>query len=164
MPPRFSLHMASRCTSTPQLSFAVRRLGASAGVVVTASHNPKKYNGYKVYWNDGAQVIAPADQGIIDEVRKVTSDIKRISLQDAEKQGLLSWIGTDMDDAFLDMSQRMTVRPELFKTARDMKIVYTPLHGTGWTLMKPLAQRMGFDLTVVPEQAEPDGDFPECGY
>lgn len=144
---------------TPELSFAVRHLGASAGVVVTASHNPKKYNGYKVYWNDGAQVIAPADQGIIDQVRAVKSDIKRMAIADAERQGLLVWLGPEIDRAFLAMSQSQSVRPELLKTAKDMKIVYTALHGTGYTLMKPLAEAMGFNLSVVPEQVVPDGDF-----
>jgi phosphoglucomutase len=154
------VHIFPELRPTPELSFAVRRLGASAGVVVTASHNPKKYNGYKVYWNDGAQVIAPADQGIIDEVRMVTSDIKRISIPEAEKQGLLHWIGADMDQAFIAMSRGCCVRPELLKSAKGMKIVFTALHGTGYTLVEPLADQMGFDLTVVPEQVIPSGDFP----
>jgi len=145
---------------TPELSFAVRLLGASAGVVVTASHNPKKYNGYKVYWDDGAQVVAPHDQGIIDMVRGVSGAVDTLSLVEASKNNLLETADAKVDEAFLAMSRRQLVRPELFKKSGSLKVVYTPLHGTGGVLIPKACASLGLELSVVPSQAKPDGNFP----
>ena len=144
---------------TPELSFAVRYLGASTGIVVTASHNPSEYNGYKVYWNDGAQVLAPHDVGIIEEVRGVKT-VKTLDRAQAEAQGLLVWIDESVDRPYLDMIKSQVLRPEIFTSAKSAKIVYTPLHGTGGALLPGLVKELGLDLIPVPEQSIPDGNFP----
>lgn len=140
---------------TPQLSFAVRELGCHSGIVITASHNPPEYNGYKVYWNDGAQIVAPHDKGIIDEVRKV-DDPSQIPF--APDEALIELLGKEMDEAFLkaSLAQRRTT-----ETNRALKIVLTSLHGTSITLLPELLKRAGYDhLSIVEEQATPDGNFP----
>ncbi|MFW5729857.1 MAG: phospho-sugar mutase, partial [Spirochaetota bacterium] len=146
---------------TPELSFAVRRLGASLGIVVTASHNPPEYNGYKVYWSDGSQIVAPHDTGIIEEVRKVTDDIRTLSEDDAKGRGVLEYLDTDMDDRFVEMVKRASIRPELLKEhGGDVTVVYTPLHGTGAMLVERVLGESGVKVITVPEQREPDGEFP----
>ena len=146
---------------TPELSFAVRQLGASVGIVVTASHNPPEYNGYKVYWSDGSQIVAPHDTGIIEEVRKVTDDIKTLSVDDAKGQGVLEYLDTDMDDRFVEMVKRASIRPELLKErGGDVTVVYTPLHGTGAMMVERVLGELGVTVITVPEQREPDGEFP----
>ncbi len=146
---------------TPQLSFAVRYLGASVGVVVTASHNPPEYNGYKVYWSDGAQVVAPHDAAIINEVRAVSGAPAQIERQEALEKGLLVYLDTDMDDEFVAMVKRQSVHPELLRErGADLKIVYTPLHGTGAMLVERVLGELGIRVVTVPEQREPDGEFP----
>ncbi|MEQ9186952.1 MAG: phospho-sugar mutase [Cryomorphaceae bacterium] len=140
---------------TPQLSFAVRELGCHSGIVITASHNPPEYNGYKVYWNDGAQIVAPHDKGIIDEVRKA-DDPSNIPFEPNET--LIEHLGKEMDEAFLkaSLAQRRTSKPN-----RALKIVLTSLHGTSITLLPELLKRAGYDhLSIVEEQAKPDGNFP----
>ncbi|MFP4567136.1 MAG: phospho-sugar mutase, partial [Spirochaetaceae bacterium] len=150
---------------TPELSFAVRRLGASAGVVVTASHNPPEYNGYKVYWNDGSQVVAPHDTAIIAEVQSVTTDIRAIGREDALEQGLLEYLGGDMDDAYVEATKAVSVRPELLREkGSSVSVVYTPLHGTGAMLVERILGELGVEVTTVPEQREPDGEFPTVEF
>lgn len=158
------VHLFGSLRPTPELSFAVRRLGVSAGVVLTASHNPKKYNGYKVYWNDGAQVVPPHDQGIIDMVKAVTGPVAGIDLTEARSRGLIADLGAEMDRAFLDMALRQLVRPELFRQAGNFKAVYTPLHGTGGVLIPGICKELGLELSVVKSQIEPDGNFPTVAY
>ena len=152
----------------PELSFAVRHLGCTAGVMITASHNPAKYNGYKVYWDDGAQIISPVDKQIIEKVRyiKSFSEIKKISEEDAKNKGLFNLIGKEMDDKYLDVLKKSILNPEIVKQiGKDLKIVYTPFHGTGNTVAKKLLNEIGFEnVYVVPEQAEPDGNFPTVAY
>ena len=146
---------------TPELSFAVRRLHASVGIVVTASHNPPEYNGYKVYWSDGSQVVTPHDAGIITEVQKVTSDIKTVSEDHAKAQGMLEYLSSDMDDAFVQMVKRVSIRPELLKErGGDVTVVFTPLHGTGAMMVERVLGELGVTVVTVPEQREPDGEFP----
>jgi phosphoglucomutase len=146
---------------TPELSFAVRRLNASVGIVVTASHNPPEYNGYKVYWSDGSQVVAPHDTGIISDVQKVTSDIHTLSEDDAKAKGMLEYLGPEMDDAFVEMVKRVSIRPELLKErGGDVTVVYTPLHGTGAMMVERVLGELGVTVITVPEQREPDGEFP----
>jgi len=145
---------------TPVLSFAVRRLKATTGIVVTASHNPPEYNGYKVYWADGAQVVPPHDKGIIDEVRKVTA-FQTITKADALKKGLLVEIDEEIDGPYCEMVKAQSIRPELFRTqAGKVKIVYTPLHGTGVTVLPRIMKDLGITLSTVAAQAVPDGNFP----
>ncbi|OQY38643.1 MAG: phosphomannomutase [Spirochaetaceae bacterium 4572_7] len=151
--------------AVPELSFAVRKLNTTAGVVVTASHNPAEYNGYKVYWGDGAQVTPPQDTGIIEEVNKVSKDIKTISKEDAISQGLLVMIDKEIDDPYFDMVVKESLRPELIKEkAKDLKVVYTPLHGSGTFAIETLFKRLGLPITTVPEQREPNGDFPTVPF
>jgi phosphoglucomutase len=146
---------------TPELSYAVRQLGATTGIVVTASHNPPEYNGYKVYWNDGAQVIPPHDKGIISEVQKITTDFALMEKQEALEKGQLVMIDEVIDRPYLDMIKAQSVQPDLFQShGSKLKVVYTPLHGTGETLLPRLMKEMGVDLIPVPEQSKPDGDFP----
>jgi len=145
---------------TPVLSFAVRRLKATTGIVVTASHNPPEYNGYKVYWNDGAQVLPPHDKGIIDEVRKVSA-YKTMPKADALAKGLLVEIEEEIDGPYCEMVKAQAIRPELFRTqAGKVKVVYTPLHGTGITVLPRIMKDLGIALSTVAAQAVPDGNFP----
>lgn len=152
---------------TPELSYAVRSLGCTAGIVVTASHNPPEYNGYKVYWADGAQVVAPKDRGIIEEVNAVAdfADIKTIDKEEAVKAGLFNVIGSDIDDGFVNAVLEQAVRPEEVKKAEDMVIVYTPLHGTGNKPVRRVLKEAGFkNVFVVPQQELPDKNFSAVGY
>ena len=152
----------------PELSFAVRELGCTAGVMITASHNPPKYNGYKVYWDDGAQIVPPVDKDITAKVRAIESfkEIKEISEEEAKQKGLLTIIGKEMDDKYLDVLKKSILNPEIVKkNGKDLKIVYTPLHGTGNTVVERLLNEIGFEnVYVVPEQKEPDGAFPTVDY
>ncbi|GAB3818840.1 phospho-sugar mutase [Pontibacter rugosus] len=147
---------------TPELSFAIRHLGCQSGVVVTASHNPKEYNGYKVYWNDGAQVTAPHDKNIIGEVGKITS-IDEVKFQpDAAK---IHMLGKELDEAYIEQVLKLSVSKEAIQRQNDLKIVYTPLHGTGITLVPEVLQRFGFtNVHIVEEQATADGNFPTVVY
>ena len=152
----------------PELSFAVRELGATAGIMITASHNPPKYNGYKVYWDDGSQIVAPRDKDIINKVRSITDfkEIKTISKEDAIQKGLFNVIGKEMDDKYIETLKNKILNPEIVrKQGKDLKIVYTPLHGTGNTIAERLLNELGFkNVYVVPEQAKPDGNFPTVDY
>ena len=153
---------------TPELSFAVRKLGCISGIVVTASHNPPKYNGYKVYWEDGAQITEPIDAEIIAKVNSITdfARIKTISKEEAISKGLYNVISADFDDLYLDELKKNTLNPDAIKQAADsLKIVYTPLHGTGGRLAKNLLTSLGYkNLFVVKEQEQPDGNFPTVSY
>ena len=152
----------------PELSFAVRNLKCTAGVMITASHNPPKYNGYKVYWDDGAQIVAPRDKDIIAKVRSVEeySEIKEISKEEAIEKGLLNIIGAEMDDRYIDKLKSLILNPDIVREqGKDLKVVYTPLHGTGNTIAERLLKEIGIqNLYVVPEQKEPDGNFPTVDY
>ena len=149
---------------TPELSFAVRKLCCISGAVVTASHNPAEYNGYKVYWDDGGQVVPPQDRGIITEVNSVTG-IRSMSLEDAAKKGLFQLIDKEVDDAFLDMVKGCSLRPELIrKEGKNLKVVYTPLHGAGRVWVEKALSSLGIEVVTVPEQAEPDGEFPTVKF
>lgn len=157
-------YLFSDVRPTPELSFAVRELGATAGIVVTASHNPKEYNGYKVSWDDGGQVLPPHDRGIIDEVRKVESmsDVKLAEFQDALTSGRIVLIDEALDEAYLTALDRVRMRPDLTNDrGGDLRIVYTPLHGTGVRIVPPALERWGFsNVSIVEEQAVPNGNFP----
>ena len=152
----------------PELSFAVRELGCTAGVMITASHNPPKYNGYKVYWDDGAQIVSPRDKDIIGKVRAVEnfSEIKQISQEEAIEKGLLHIISTEMDDKYLTVLKNSVLNPDIMKEqGKRLKVVYTPLHGTGNTVTERLLRELGLEnVYVVPEQKEPDGNFPTVDY
>ncbi len=152
----------------PELSFSVRNLGCTAGVMITASHNPPKYNGYKVYWDDGAQINSPRDKDIIKKVRGVKSfnEIKTISEEEAKEKGLLNIIGEEMDDKYLGVLKSLVLNPEIVKQeGKKLKVVYTPLHGTGNTVAEKLLKELGLEnVYVVPEQKNPDGNFPTVDY
>ncbi len=159
------VHLFDSLRATPELSFAVRHYGATAGIVVTASHNPPEYNGYKVYWSDGGQIIAPHDSGIIEEVRAVTGDIKQLPLEAALSRGLFEWAGEEVDRLFLEMVAGCSLRPELLADkGKELKLVYTPLHGTGLVPVEKSLSSMGVDVITVPSQREPDGEFPTVEY
>lgn len=153
---------------TPELSFAVRKLKCISGIVITASHNPPKYNGYKVYWEDGAQIIDPIDMGIINKVNSITdfSKIKMISKKEAIEKGLFNEIEESFDDLYLGELKKNILNPEIIKKeANNIKIVYTPLHGTGGKLVKKLLAEQGYkNVYIVKEQEEPDGNFPTVKY
>ncbi len=142
---------------TPEMSFAIRHLGCQSGIILTASHNPKEYNGYKAYWEDGAQVLAPNDKGIIDEVNKVSvSDIKFEG-----NKSLIQIIGKEVDDEYLRLVHTLSIDPEVIKRQKDLKIVYTPIHGTGMMLIPQSLKIWGFEnVHCVPEQMIKSGDFP----
>ena len=145
---------------TPELSFAIRYFKADTGVVVTASHNPKIYNGYKAYWNDGAQVTEPHDTGIIEEVNKVQS-VKTISKEEAINSGKLVLIDSEVDEKYWQMCKAQLFRPELIKEyASNVNVVYTPLHGTGAMHVEKVSGDLGLHVNTVPEQRNPDGNFP----
>ncbi len=149
---------------TPVLSFAMRRLGCTAGIVVTASHNPPEYNGYKVYWEDGAQITSPRDREIIREVNAITdyAQVKTMTRQRAEEEGLYEVIGSEIDDAYIECLKELVLCPDIVREeARNMKIVYTPLHGTGNLPVRRILGELGFsNVYVVKEQELPDGNFP----
>lgn len=153
---------------TPELSFAVRQLGCIAGIVITASHNPREYNGYKVYWEDGAQITPPHDKNILAEVAKVTefSMVKTMEEKEAREKGLLAAIGPEIDDLYMEELKKQSIHPEVIKDmAKDIKIVYTPLHGTGNLPVRRVLKELGFEnVYVVPEQEKPDGNFPTVAY
>ncbi|MCR4899742.1 MAG: phospho-sugar mutase [Treponema sp.] len=153
-------YLFSSLRPTPELSFAIRTLKADTGVVVTASHNPRMYNGYKAYWNDGAQVIEPHDVGIIEEVNKV-KDVKTMTRVEAIATGKLVIIDKEIDEKFWDMCKAQLFRPDLIKEkAKDVRIVYTPLHGTGAMHVEKVLGDLGLNIITVPQQREPDGNFP----
>lgn len=153
-------YLFSSLRPTPELSFAIRQLGAKTGVVVTASHNPRMYNGYKAYWDNGAQVIEPHDVGIIEEVNKVT-EVKTMTRVQAIAEEKLVIIDKEIDEKFWAMCKAQLFRPELIKEkAKDIRIVYTPLHGTGAMHVEKVLGDLGLKVITVPEQREPDGTFP----
>lgn len=147
---------------TPELSFAIRLLGCHSGVVITASHNPREYNGYKAYWTDGSQVVAPHDANIVAEVNKIQS------IADIRFDGnlaLITLIGEEVDAEFLKTIQANSINPDVIKRQHDLKIVYTPIHGTGITLVPKALEQLGFNnIHIVQEQATPDGNFPTVVY
>ena len=153
---------------TPELSYAVRRLGCIAGINITASHNPPEYNGYKVYWEDGAQITPPHDTGIMAEVRKVTdyATVKTMPLKEAKEAGLYQTIGADIDDPYMEELKKLVLHQDCIdQVGADMKIVYTPLHGTGNIPVRRVLKELGFtNVYVVPEQELPDGEFPTVSY
>jgi phosphoglucomutase len=154
---------------TPELSFAIRHLGCKGGVVCTASHNPKEYNGYKAYWNDGGQLVPPHDKNVIAEVDKIASvdEVKwnPPTGQAGEGEALVELIGSDIDEAYWQMAKSLSVYPDIIARQHDLKIVYTPIHGTGITVVPELLKRYGFThVTIVEEQAKPDGNFPTVVY
>jgi phosphoglucomutase len=144
--------------SVPELSFAVRHLKASAGVVITASHNPPYDNGYKVYFSDGAQVIEQHASGVIAKVNAITSEAYKPLSKD--RQGKITIIGTDIDEAYMQRLETLVLDPTVIRDAKSLKIIYTPLHGTGSVIIKPMLKRLGFNFKVVPEQDHFDGRFP----
>lgn len=153
---------------TPELSFAVRHLGCVAGINVTASHNPPEYNGYKVYWEDGAQITPPHDTGIMDEVKAITdyADPKTMDKAEAQEKGLYVTIGADVDDAYIAELKKLVIRQDCIdQYGKDIKVVYTPLHGTGNLPARRILKEIGFEnVYVVPEQELPDGEFPTVSY
>jgi phosphoglucomutase len=147
---------------TPELSFAIRHLECKAGVVCTASHNPKEYNGYKAYWNDGSQLVPPHDKNVIKEVDAIAS-VNDVMWTGGEAN--ITMIGKDLDDAYINMVKGLSIYPEVIQQQHDLKIVYTPIHGTGITIVPETLKRFGFtNVTIVEEQATPDGNFPTVVY
>ncbi len=153
---------------TPELSFALRHLHCTAGIVVTASHNPPEYNGYKVYWEDGAQVTSPRDTDIVDCVAAIKdfSEAKTMDLDDAKAKGLYNVIGKDIDDIYIEELKKLIIHPDIIKEmSKDIKIVYSPFHGTGNVPVRRVLKELGFEnVFVVPEQEEPDPDFTTLEY
>ena len=154
----FEVYLFESLRPTPELSFAIRHYKCQSGVVITASHNPPEYNGYKAYWNDGGQVVAPHDTGIIDEVRKIKS-VSQIKFE--RKSEKINLIGKETDDLFLAEVLKMSINPEVIKKFSDIGIVYTPIHGSGLKLVPPALKLYGFrNIISVPEQDIDDGNFP----
>ncbi len=152
----------------PELSFAVRELGCTAGIMITASHNKPQYNGYKVYWDDGAQIINPVDKGIMDEVKAIKDyrEIKKISEEEAIEKGLYKIIGKEIDNRYIEELKKCVLNLDIIKQyGKDLKIVYTPLHGAGREMSQRILKELGFEkVYTVPEQEEPDGRFPTVDY
>ena len=147
---------------TPELSFAIRHLGCKGGVVCTASHNPKEYNGYKAYWNDGGQLVPPHDKNVIKEVEAIQS-VDEVKWTGGESN--IQLLGAAMDEAYIKMVKSLSVYPEIIAAQKDLKIVYTPIHGTGVTLVPKVLAEFGFtNVHVVEEQSTPDGNFPTVAY
>jgi phosphoglucomutase len=154
----FEVFLFESLRPTPELSFAIRHYGCKSGVVITASHNPPEYNGYKAYWNDGGQVVAPHDQGITDEVRKIKS-VKEVRFDGIKER--IKIIGKETDQLFLNEVIKLSLNPEIIKKYADLGIVYTPIHGSGITLVPPALKMFGFtNIISVPEQDITDGNFP----
>jgi phosphoglucomutase len=147
---------------TPELSFTIRQLKCHGGVVCTASHNPKEYNGYKAYWNDGGQLVPPHDKNVITEVDKILA-VEDVKWSGGEKN--ITLVGAEMDEAYYEMVKSLSVYPEVIKRQKDLKIVYTPIHGTGIILVPEVLKRAGFEnVHLVEEQIVPDGNFPTVVY
>lgn len=147
---------------TPELSFAIRTLGCQGGVVCTASHNPKEYNGYKAYWSDGSQLVSPHDKNVINEVEKISS-VEEVKWSGGEH--LIQSLGKEMDEQYLEMVKGLSIYPSVIEKHKDLKIVYTPIHGTGIKLVPPVLKKFGFEnIHVVKEQETPDGNFPTVEY
>lgn len=147
---------------TPMLSFAVRHFNCQSGVMLTASHNPKEYNGYKAYWNDGGQLVAPHDENVITEVNAIQS-VSEIKFQRIENN--ITIIGDDFDDTYVQANKRLSIHPEAVEAQKDLKIVFSPIHGTGITVVPKMLEAWGFtNVVVVEEQAKPDGNFPTVVY
>jgi phosphoglucomutase len=161
-------YLSDTLRPVPEESFALRRFGCQAGVEITASHNPPEYNGYKVYWEDGAQVTPPHDTGIIADVNAVTdyNDVKTMSEEDAKAAGLLEYFGKEIDDAYMEALKQQIIHPEVIKEmADDIRIVYTPFHGAGLVPVTRVLDELGFKhVYVVPEQRDPDPDFTTLEY
>ena len=161
-------YIFSSLRPTPELSFALRKLGCTAGIVVTASHNPPEYNGYKVYWEDGAQITYPKDAEIISEVNAIADikNVKTITKEEAISKNLYEVIDTEIDDAYISELKKLAINPDIIKEeAKNLKIVYTPLHGTGNIPVRRILNELGFEkVWVVPEQELPDGRFPTVSY
>ena len=156
----FDVYLFEDIRPTPELSFAVRELKADAGVMLTASHNPKEYNGYKAYWNDGAQLTSPHDELVIEKVNAIT-DLSQVKMQDDDKN--ITIIGEDMDKIYLEKVKSISINSQCIKKQKDLKIVYTPLHGTGISLVPKALKAYGFENVIcVKEQSIPDGNFPTC--
>lgn len=156
----FTVYLFTGLRPTPELSYIVRKYGCTTGVVVTASHNPPQYNGYKAYWSDGAQVTPPHDKGIIDEVNKVET-IRMISKDEAVKQGKIILVDNEVDEKYWTMCKNQLFRPALIKEkAKEVRVVYTPLHGTGAMHVEKVLGDLGLTVITVPEQRSPDGNFP----
>ncbi len=154
----FHVYLFEALRPTPELSFAVRHFGCQTGVMVTASHNPKEYNGYKAYWDDGCQLVAPHDTNVIDEVLKIKG-LEDVKMSGGEAN--IEIIGENVDSVYLNRIEQNSLHPELIKKHHDLKIVYTPLHGTGITLIPRMLEKLGFtNVNIVKEQATPDGNFP----
>ncbi len=153
---------------TPELSYAVRKLNCTAGINITASHNPAEYNGYKVYWEDGAQITPPHDKGIMDEVKAVTdyADVLTMDKAKAKESGLYETIGEEIDRSYMEEIKKLVIHQDAIDAVKDtLKIVYTPLHGTGNIPVRTILKELGFEhVFVVKEQELPDGDFPTVGY
>jgi phosphoglucomutase len=158
----FMVYLFETLRPTPELSFAIRHLGCKAGVVCTASHNPKEYNGYKAYWNDGGQLVPPHDKNVITEVEAIQSvDEVKWTGGDANIQLL----GSEMDEAYIKMLKGLSIYPEIIEAQKDLKIVYTPIHGTGITMVPKVLAAFGFNnVNIVEEQSTPDGNFPTVAY
>ena len=153
----FKVYLFDELRPTPELSFAIRELGCQSGIIITASHNPKEYNGYKVYWEDGSQVVYPHDHNIIDEVGKV----KVSSILFNGNKNLIKILGEDIDKKFLDKVKTISLSPEVIKKYKDLKIVYTPIHGTGVRIIPRALEAIGFKNVIhVPQQDVTSGDFP----
>ncbi|MDR2785172.1 MAG: phospho-sugar mutase, partial [Treponema sp.] len=157
-------YLFSSLRPTPELSYAIRKLGADTGIVITASHNPPQYNGYKAYWNDGAQVIPPHDEGIIREVNSVT-EIREITRVEAITQRILEVIDKSIDEPYQDMVRSRLFRPDLIRgRGGNVRIVYSPLHGTGAMHVEGVLEGLGLNVITVPEQRDGDGDFPTVSF
>jgi phosphoglucomutase len=158
----FEVYLFETLRPTPELSFAIRHLQCHAGVVCTASHNPKEYNGYKAYWNDGAQLVPPHDKAVITEVEKIAS-VDEVRWSGGESN--IKLLGAAMDTAYLDMVKSLSIYPEICQQQKDLKIVYTPIHGTGITLVPQALAQLGFEqVHIVDAQREPNGNFPTVVY
>lgn len=156
------VHLFSELRPTPMLSFAIRHFGCQSGVMLTASHNPKEYNGYKAYWNDGCQLTAPHDKNVIDEVNEITSvsDIKF----EGNTHNILP-VGNEIDQIYIDANKTLSIHPDAVSAQKDLKIVFSPIHGTGITIVPKMLAAWGFEnVSVVAEQATPDGNFPTVIY
>jgi len=156
------VYLFNELRPTPMLSFAIRHFGCKSGVMLTASHNPKEYNGYKAYWNDGSQLTAPHDKNVIDEVNAIAS-VKDIRFE-GNTQNIIP-VGEEIDPIYIDANKALSIHPEAVLAQKDLKIVYSPIHGTGITIVPKMLASWGFEnVTVVTEQATPDGNFPTVIY